>query len=235
MRASTLWVPTIGLRPAPIAGGRCAPNIEGRLNRIRAAVLHGVGTPALGASERARDWELLARVSRGEVEALRTLYDEHAPRAMAIATRILRSVQDAEDVVQETFLELWRRSRQFDAARGGAVAWVVTIARSRAIDRLRASGTSGRAIHEARLSDELLPTAFPLPHIEVERRRDELRVARALAALPAEQRLAIELAYFDGLSQSEIAEKTGSPLGTVKMRVKLAIAKLFALLKEDEA
>ena len=143
-------------------------------------------------------------------------------------------MQDAEDVVQETFVELWRRSRQFDAARGGAVAWVVTIARSRAIDRLRASGTAGRAIQEAQANEELRPTAFPLPHLETERRRDEARVARALGALPVEQRRTIELAYFDGLSQSEIAQKTGSPLGTVKMRVKLAIAKLATLLKEDE-
>jgi RNA polymerase sigma-70 factor (ECF subfamily) len=234
MTASTLCVLRTGLRLAPIAGSHRAPNIEDRLNRIRAAVLHGAGKSALGASERARDRELLARVSRGEVAALRTLYEEHAPRAMAIAIRILRSVQDAEDVVQETFVELWRRSRQFDAARGGAVAWVVTIARSRAIDRLRASGTAGRAIQEAEANEELRPAAFPLPHLETERRRDEARVARALRALPVEQRRAIELAYFDGLSQSEIAQKTGSPLGTVKMRVKLAIAKLAALLKEDE-
>jgi RNA polymerase sigma-70 factor (ECF subfamily) len=204
------------------------------LNRIRAAVLPKVGRPAAGASDRTRDRELLSRVARGDVEALRTLYDEHAPRAMAIATRILRNPEDAEDIVQETFVELWRRARQFDAGRGGAVAWVVTIARSRAIDRLRAAGTAGRAIGEAGTAEELMPTAFPAPHLEVERRRNEARVASALETLPAEQRRAIELAYFEGLSQSEIAEKTGSPLGTVKMRVKLAIAKLAALLRERE-
>ena len=177
-------MPRIGLRPTPIAGARGAPNIEWCLNRIRAAVLPKAGRPAAGASDRTRDRELLSRVARGDVAALRTLYDEHAPRAMAIATRILRNPEDAEDVVQETFVELWRRARQFDAGRGGAVAWVVTIARSRAIDRLRAAGTAGRAIGEAGTAEELMPTAFPAPHLEVERRRDEARVAQRPRGAP---------------------------------------------------
>jgi RNA polymerase sigma-70 factor (ECF subfamily) len=193
-----------------------------------------LGRPAASAADRARDRDLLSRVAHGDVAALRTLYEEHAPRAMAIALRILRSAQEAEDIVQETFLELWRRARQFDAARGGAVAWVVTIARSRAIDRLRAAGTAERAVTGAAADEGLAPAAFPAPHAEAERRRDELRVANALRALPEEQRQTIELAYFEGLSQTEIAERTGSPLGTVKMRVKLAIAKLAKLLKENE-
>jgi RNA polymerase sigma-70 factor (ECF subfamily) len=261
MRAATLCWPGFGLRASPIAEERRAPKIIRSLIRIRSAwPARGgrageadprspapdrpqtarpgrggtLGRPASSAAERARDRELLSRVAHGDVAALRTLYDEHAPRAMAIALRILRSAQEAEDIVQETFLELWRRARQFDAARGGAVAWVVTIARSRAIDRLRATGTADRAVAGAAAGEGLTPAPFPAPHAEAERRRDELRVASALSALPEEQRQTIELAYFEGLSQSEIAERTGSPLGTVKMRVKLAIAKLSRLLKEDE-
>jgi RNA polymerase sigma-70 factor, ECF subfamily len=188
--------------------------------------------PAANASSRRKDRALLTRIARGDVAALRVLYNDHARRAMAVAVRVLRSESEAEDVVQETFLEIWRRAAQFDNQRGGAAAWVVTIARSRAIDRLRSSGTSSRAIEAA--SGSLVPTAERLPSEEAERRRDEVRVAAALGELPAEQRQTIELAYFEGLSQSEIAAKTGSPLGTVKMRVKLAMGKLAKSLKPDE-
>jgi RNA polymerase sigma-70 factor, ECF subfamily len=174
------------------------------------------------------------RVVAGDVAALRALYDEHAPRAMAIALRILGSVEEAEDVVQETFLQLWRRSAEFDAGRGSAFAWVVTVARSRAIDRLRATRAEGRGLGGVVATGDLLQTAPPSPADRMEERRDGARVATALAALPALQREAIELAYFKGLTQSEIAVKTGSPLGTVKMRVKLAIDKLTGLLREDE-
>ena len=204
-----------------------APNIEECLTKFVAAV-------PTGPSDRARDRELLARVARGDVAALRALYDQHASRAITIAFRILRNREEAEDVVQETFLEVWRRSAQFDPGRGGAVAWVVTIARSRAIDRLRARTIAGRTIASASEdADGLLPAPPPSPAAETERRRDERRVAAALDALPPAQRRTIELAYFEGLSQSEIAAKTASPLGTVKMRVKLAMAKLAELLGDE--
>ena len=205
-----------------------APNIEGCLTKFVAAV-------PTGPSDRARDRELLARVARGDVAALRALYDQHASRAITIAFRILRNREEAEDVVQETFLEVWRRSAQFDPGRGGAVAWVVTIARSRAIDRLRARTIAGRTIASASEdADGLLSVPPPSPALETERRRDERRVAAALGALPPAQRRTIELAYFEGLSQSEIAAKTASPLGTVKMRVKLAMSKLAELLGDEK-
>jgi RNA polymerase sigma-70 factor, ECF subfamily len=186
-----------------------------------------------GAPGKTTDRVLLGRVATGDVAALRLIYEEHAPRAMAIARRILRNVEEAEDIVQETFLELWRRAPQFDGRRGGLCAWVVTIARSRAIDRLRSSATAGRAVDEASVSPEVHPTSPPCPMTETERRLTESKVADALATLPPEQRRTIQLAYFDGLSQTEIAAKTGSPLGTVKMRVKLAVGKLKTLLQDD--
>jgi RNA polymerase sigma-70 factor (ECF subfamily) len=204
-----------------------APNIEGCLTKFVAAV-------PTGPADRARDRELLGRVARGDVAALRALYDQHASRAVTIAFRILRNREEAEDIVQETFLEVWRRAAQFDPGRGGAVAWVVTIARSRAIDRLRARSIAGRTIASAAEEAEAMsPMPPPSPAAEVERRRDEKRVAAALVALPPAQRRTIELAYFEGLSQSEIAVKTASPLGTVKMRVKLAMAKLAELLGDE--
>jgi RNA polymerase sigma-70 factor (ECF subfamily) len=188
--------------------------------------------PAVGGPEGSGDRDLLTRVAHGDIAAFRMLYDQHAPRAMAIAVRILRSSEQAEDVVQETFLELWRRSGQFDVGRGSIVAWLVTIVRSRAIDRLRASATAGRALGEM-ATEGLIAKASPSLADQPEGRGDKARVARALAALPIEQRETIELAYFEGLSQSEIAVKTGSPLGTVKTRVKLAINKLAGFLKEE--
>jgi len=204
-----------------------APNIEWCLTKFVAAV-------PTGPADRARDRELLGRVARGDVTALRSLYDQHASRAVTIAFRILRNREEAEDIVQETFLEVWRRAAQFDPGRGGAVAWVVTIARSRAIDRLRARSIAGRTIASAAEEAEAMsPMPAPSPAAEVERRRDEKRVAAALVALPPAQRRTIELAYFEGLSQSEIAAKTASPLGTVKMRVKLAMAKLAELLGDE--
>jgi RNA polymerase sigma-70 factor, ECF subfamily len=232
MTASPLWLQHSSFAEA-LPGVAVAPNIEGGLTKIIAAYLQRLGRPATKPSDRERDHELLRRVARGDVAALRVLYDEHASRALTIANRILRDSTEAEDVVQETFIDLWRRSAQFDSTRGGAAAWIVTIARSRAIDRLRASGTAGRAIAGVATSPELLlASQVPPPHEAEERRRDEERVAGALATLPPEQREAIELAYFEGLTQSEIATQTGRPLGTVKMRVKLAIAKLAALLRE---
>ena len=215
----------VGSLPLPLAF--CAPNIEECLTKFVAAV-------PTGHTDRARDRELLARVAQGDIAALRAIYDQHASRAITIAFRILRNREEAEDIVQETFLEVWRRAAQFDPGRGGAVAWVVTIARSRAIDRLRARNIAGRTIASAAEGNGVLvPLPSPSPATETERRRDEKRVAEALGTLPPAQRRTIELAYFEGLSQSEIAVKTASPLGTVKMRVKLAMAKLAQLLGDE--
>jgi RNA polymerase sigma-70 factor (ECF subfamily) len=214
-----------------LAGGISAEHIPPALSWLSAR------ESALRAQDeggRQQDQALLARVAGGDMAALRVLYQEHAGRAMAIAMRVLRNEPEAEDVVQEAFLEIWRRADQFDDRRGGVAAWVVTIARSRAIDRLRASGTTSRAVEAASGALALIPAPEILPCEQVDRRRDELRVAAALDQLPAEQRQAIALAYFEGLSQSEIAAKTGNPLGTVKMRVKLAMGKLARLLRAEE-
>jgi RNA polymerase sigma-70 factor (ECF subfamily) len=163
------------------------------------------------------------------------LYDQHAPRAMAIARRILHRPEEAEDVVQDTFIEVWRRAGQYDSDRGGAGGWILTIARSRAIDRVRAQGIAGRVLEGGDAAHHgFAPAALASPAVMTEGRRNEVRVSTALAALPAEQRETIELAYFEGLTQSEIALRTGNPLGTIKMRVKLGIKKLTGLLKEDE-
>ena len=171
---------------------------------------------------------LLVRVSEGDAGALRALYDAHASRAMAVALRILSSRADAEEVVQETFVELWKRAAQFDSARGDGLSWILTIARTRAIDRLRARNTATRIALVA--SAQPVAPAGAVPLELVEQRQDRERVAEALSGLPAEQRGALELAYYEGLTHREIAERTQTPLGTVKTRLRLALEKLAHLL-----
>jgi RNA polymerase sigma-70 factor (ECF subfamily) len=154
---------------------------------------------------------------------LRALYDGCSGRVMAVAFHLLRDRADAEDVVQETFLELWRRSAAYDPARGSRESWAVLIARSRALDRLRARTSARRAADRA-AADPVPPVPPPVELAEARQLRT--RVRDALDSLPPPQREAVELAYFGGLSQTEIAARLGEPLGTVKTRIRLAMAKL---------
>lgn len=173
--------------------------------------------------------ELLARAGRGDADALEALYHRHGPRAMGVALRVLRERADAEEALQETFIEVWRRAREYSPARGTVEAWLLTIARTRAIDRLRSRAARGRMV-EAKSAEP--PEPGPnLPDAASAAAQDAERVQDALQSLPVEQRLALELAYWEGLSQTEIAERTGQPLGTVKTRVRLALLKLAGFLE----
>ncbi|MDG2308017.1 MAG: sigma-70 family RNA polymerase sigma factor [Candidatus Binatia bacterium] len=172
------------------------------------------------------DSALVAQVAGGDPQALRYLYERCSGRAFTVAHGVLVNRGEAQDVVQETFLQVWRQAKRFDARRGGAMAWIVTIARSRAIDRLRARGAADRTVASARAQ----PPNAPSPSEAAEHTELRERVAGALAELPTEQRRALELAYFRGLSQAEIAHELGDPLSTVKTRVRLGIGKLAALL-----
>jgi RNA polymerase sigma-70 factor, ECF subfamily len=189
---------------------------------------HSAGTPP---SEPSSDLALVRRVGQGDAAAMRALYARCAGRAYGLVLRILHVRADADEVLQETFLELWRRARDFDPARGGLDSWVATIARTRAIDRLRSVASGSRLLQGA--ADQPPPvSALPTdPREAAEAAQQRVRVERALQALPPEQRSVVELAYFEGLSQSEIAERTGTPLGTVKTRARLALTKLAQLLE----
>jgi len=169
------------------------------------------------------DTELLDAMIRGDATALGALYDRFGPRAYAIACRVLADPDDAEEVVQEAFLDLWRYATRYDARRASVLGWVITLTRTRAIDRLRSQKARDRAKEQLQLEpkgrvkspEELAATA-----------QGSKVVSQLLEQLPLEQRDAIELAYWEGLSQSDIAERTGAPLGTVKTRMRLALTKL---------
>jgi RNA polymerase sigma-70 factor (ECF subfamily) len=165
-------------------------------------------------------------------EALAELYDLHAPTLLALARRILGGSPDAEDVLQEVFVHVWNQADRYDAARSSVSTWLVLITRSRAIDRLRNRKVVERA-HEAS------QTAAPVEHASSEgadavlmRERRE-RVRREMANLPPEQRQVIEMAFYQGLSQSEIAAQADLPLGTVKTRTLLAMKKLRGALRAE--
>jgi RNA polymerase sigma-70 factor (ECF subfamily) len=175
----------------------------------------------------AAEESLLRRMAAGDAMALRQLYERCSPTVLAMALRILRNRGEAEDVVQEAFVEAWKRARSFDPRRGSAFSFVLAIARSRALDRLRSRGAEGRATQAFALEEK---KPVPLPIESAEQRQDRERIQGALASLPPEQRNVLELAYYEGLSQTEIAARTGDPLGTVKTRCRLALEKLAALL-----
>ncbi|NMO18698.1 sigma-70 family RNA polymerase sigma factor [Pyxidicoccus fallax] len=184
------------------------------------------------ASDPAADRDLLRQVALGSSSAMREVYARCGGRAFSVVLRLLSSRADAEEVLQETFLEVWKRARDFDPERGGLETWVTTIARTRAIDRLRAMGTVARTVEGATHQPPPVSATPVAPDDAAALGQGRVRVLAALAQLPPEQREVVELAYFEGLSQREIAERTGDPLGTVKTRARLALEKLGDLLRE---
>lgn len=180
----------------------------------------------------ADDGALLRRMAHGDEQALGTLYDRWQPLVHGVVSRIVRQPDDVADVVEEAFWQAWRQAARYDPARGGVQTWLLTIARSRALDRVRAS----RRLREEPLIGEsgeevVLRVADGDPLMDAQSSERRRVVIEALEELPAEQREAIELAYFGGLSQSEIATRTRQPLGTVKTRMRLAMQKLRGSLK----
>lgn len=179
----------------------------------------------------AEDAALVGRLSRGDVDAFETLYDRYAREVYVLAAHVLGR-DDADEVVQDVFLKLWLRAGQFDPARGSFAAWFMTIARHRVFDQLKHRRST---VAVAETIDGLLENA-PDPGLEPEERvwlaERRATVLAAVRELPAEQRRTLVLAYFGGLSQSAISELLGVPLGTVKKRLRLGLAKLRASLSE---
>lgn len=171
--------------------------------------------------------ELLAVVGRsGDVDAFERIYRVYGPRVRAYMMRLVRDAQLAEELMQETMMTVWRKAAQFDAGRGNAGTWIFTIARNLRIDSYRRSRTPDFDPEDP----AFVPDAEPSADAAVEAREAELRLHAALRELPAEQSDLLRMAFFDDASHSEIAERFGLPLGTVKSRIRLAFARLRAAL-----
>lgn len=176
----------------------------------------------------ATDEALLDAITARDDRALAALYDRYGGLAFALAYRILGDRGAAEDVVQDVFLSVWRRAGSFQTGRGSVRTWLLSIVHHRAIDRLR--GTTGRARQDAPLDevDRVVSAEDPWREVSTTLQREVLK--RGLATLPDTQRETIELAYFGGYTQNEIAQRMAVPLGTVKGRMRIGLQKLRGVL-----
>jgi len=182
-------------------------------------------------SQQELDVQCLARLGRGDQRALAELYDRYAPLLYPVALRILRRPADAEDAVQQAWLQAWRSAASYDSRRGTVAAWLLTMVRTRALDLYRSLASRRRAEGAA----EPDPVAAPDdPMTSTAHGQLSHRVREALATLAPQQRQVLEIAYFEGLSQSEIAERLNAPLGTVKSWARQGLMKLRDLLPQEE-
>jgi RNA polymerase sigma-70 factor (ECF subfamily) len=181
--------------------------------------------------ERSADIRRITEMAQGDASGLSEIYDRHSTAVYSLALRIVREESEAEDVVQEVFAQAWRQADRYDARRGSVIAWLLIMTRTRAIDRLRMrQARPDRQSTPDPLVLEQLPAAGEDPASGLVAQEDEQRVREALEELPLLQRIAIELAFFEGLSQSEIAERLEQPLGTVKTRIRMGLLKLRDVL-----
>jgi RNA polymerase sigma-70 factor (ECF subfamily) len=177
------------------------------------------------------DRQLVRSVAGGSGDALSQLYDRHAPTAYGLARRILPTPDLAEEVVQDVFAQVWREAAKYESGRASVAGWIVMLTRARAIDRLRARRSrpdQAAGVEPAAIAP--LASTERSPESVTIAADDGRRVRDALGALPENQRTLIDLAYYEGLTHSEIAERTGVPIGTVKTRLRTAMVTLRGAL-----
>jgi RNA polymerase sigma-70 factor (ECF subfamily) len=174
----------------------------------------------------AEDAALIRRMVEADETALGALYDRWARSLYSLVLHLLRDPDEAEDVVEETFWQAWRKADSYEPSRGAVSTWLLTIGRRKALDRLRARKRNREDTVEGVSTFADIPSGAPDPASDVQSSELRENVRAALRTLPDEQREVLELGYFTGLSQAEIAELTGQPLGTVKTRMRLAMHKL---------
>jgi RNA polymerase sigma-70 factor (ECF subfamily) len=187
------------------------------------------------ASERERRWRAhLVGIAAGNSESLTLLYDESAPLLLGLACRMMRNDADAEEIILDAFEQVWRSARSFDPERGSAWRWLTLLVRSRAIDRLRTSAARHNRDYVFPLAAHWDPVSQePSPDFATLLNQQRILIRGAMQLLPGEQRQAVELAYFSGLTHVEIASELDVPLGTIKTRIRAGMDKLRISLARD--
>ena len=178
------------------------------------------------SDEVSRDATLMQGLLRRDVSAFEEIYERHSRIVYSLVVRILRHGSTAEEVVQDVFLQLWRNSSQYHAHRGPFIPWLLTLARNRALDQLRLKGERQRRREDQTEELPQVTTAAPEYERALDEKRRAERVRSLMSSLPAAQKKAIELAYFEGLSHSEIAAALNEPLGTVKSLIRNGLLRL---------
>jgi RNA polymerase sigma-70 factor (ECF subfamily) len=181
---------------------------------------------------KAADIALMRRIAERDQTAVRELYDRHAGLIYAIALKMLKRRDEADELVTELFWELWNKGARYDPARAAPVTYMVTLARSRCIDRLRRSGRHKTASLDSGAQQQASENPSPLDDVLGDENR--VLVREALNQLEGNQRLALESAYYDGLTHSEIAEKLGKPLGTVKTYIRQGLIRLREAMRKTD-
>jgi RNA polymerase sigma-70 factor (ECF subfamily) len=195
---------------------------------MRAFQTEELGQPV---SDRERRWRgYLSQIAGGDSQSLNQLYEECAAALFGLALRTMKNEADAEEIILDVFEQVWRTASSFDAARGGVWHWLVMILRSRAVDRLRSAAAKRDRKNLAMREDWDLASQEPLPDHATIFDQERNLIHSALQRLPSEQRQAVELAYFSGLTHVEIASELGVPLGTIKSRIRGAMDKLRVFL-----
>jgi RNA polymerase sigma-70 factor (ECF subfamily) len=169
-----------------------------------------------GTADELDDGRLISAIRAGSEDAMAHIYDRYSSIVYSVALRVLGESAAAEDILQEVFLQLWRNPSSFDAARGNLAPWLAVITRNRAIDILR------KRRPQTEIGDATVSVEFDLAN-DAERKRVTTKIRSTLQQMPAAQRSALEMAYFEGYSHSEISEKTGEPLGTIKTRIRTGL------------
>jgi RNA polymerase sigma-70 factor, ECF subfamily len=204
------------------SGSACAIRSKTRYPFVAVNLASG---PLRVDSEQPTDAALMQRLAQKDSSALETLYDRYSRQVYSLVVRIVQQAANAEEVLQDVFLQLWRNAQQYDAARGALSPWLLTIARHRALDVLRLKSERQRQ-QEGEMGAREVVCGAPSPETLADQEVRASRVREVMAALPELQRRAIELAYFEGMTHSEIAAKMSEPLGTVKSWIRGGLLRL---------